>query len=197
MRFVDLPESHHPLVSLRPIVDADLPVWYDYLSLSLVFEHTSWNLSSWQDLAPYVWSADARTESSLLRLAIALRSSGQLVGTIGFHSVSPQNRSAELAYDLSPSLWGRGIATDACRTMVDWGHASAGLLRIQATALESNWRSAAVLQRCGFVREGLLRSYRMVRGRAGDFHMFAHVVEQLDKQPAGAQCVDSKTMGTT
>jgi ribosomal-protein-alanine N-acetyltransferase len=175
MRFDALPESSHALVSLRPIVEADLPVWYAYLSTPAVFEHTSWNLSSASDLSPYVWSPQAIAESSLLRLAIALRSTGELVGTAGFHTVSPQNRSAELAYDLAPSVWGKGIATDVCRLLVAWAHASAGLLRIQATVLESNLRSAAVLERCGFVREGLLRSYRLVRGRPGDFHMYAHV----------------------
>jgi len=39
---------------------------------------------------------------SLLRLAIGLRSTGELVGTAGFHKVQTQNRSAEIAYDLAP-----------------------------------------------------------------------------------------------
>jgi ribosomal-protein-alanine N-acetyltransferase len=41
--------------------------------------------------------------------------------------------------------------------------------------LTSNKRSIEVLQRCRFKREGLLRSYRMVRGRPGDFWMYSHV----------------------
>lgn len=61
-------------------------------------------------------------------------------------------------------------------TLVDWAHGHVGLLRVQATALSSNTRSMKVLERCGFEREGLLRSYRLVRGQPGDFWMFAHVV---------------------
>ena len=178
MLFGALPQASHELVLLRPIVEADLPVWYAYLSTPAVFEHTSWNLSSSSELSPYVWAPEAFTESSLLRLAIALRSTGELVGTAGFHTVSPQNLSAELAFDLSPKVWGKGIATCVCQSLVAWAHASVGLLRVQATVLESNARSAAVLERCGFLREGLLRSYRLVRGRPGNFYMYSHVQPQ-------------------
>lgn len=175
MQFQALPVSTHPLVLLRPIAASDLGDWLDYLTLPVVYEHTSWATTSTTELAPYVWSAEIAAPSAALRLAIADRASGRLVGTMGFHTVSAQNRSAELAYDLAPQVWGKGIATQLCNTLVAWAHSDAGLLRVQATTLESNLRSARVLQRCGFVHEGLLRSYRMVRGTPGNFNLFAHV----------------------
>ena len=176
MLFKALPESTHDLVTLRPITEADLPVWYAYLSVPSVIEHTSWNVSASEELSSYVWNQASNTESSLLRLVIALRSTGALVGTVGFHTVQPQNRSAEIAYDLAPSVWGKGVATSVCRELVSWAHVSVGLLRVQATVLESNAPSIAVLERCGFLREGTLRSYRLVRGRPGNFYMYSHVV---------------------
>ena len=175
MQFKVLPESDHPLVALRPIESADLPQWLDYLSLPAVYEHTSWNHPNLADLAPYVWQEATHTPSSLLRLAVAMRSNNQLAGTIGFHTVSPINRSAELAYDLAPQMWGRGIATHLCRLIVQWAHVHAALVRVQATVLQSNVRSIRVLERAGLEREGLLRSYRLVRGRPGDFYMYSHV----------------------
>jgi len=176
MQFHSLPNSTHEMVVLRPIEAADLALWYDYLSMPIVFEHTSWALASAAGLAPYVWAPEACEPPSPLRLAIALRSSGQLVGTVGFHTVSVQNKTAELAYDLAPSVWGRGIATHVCREVVAWAHADVGLIRVQATVLETNTRSARVLDRCGFRHEGLLHSYRMVRGKPGNFHMYSHVL---------------------
>jgi [ribosomal protein S5]-alanine N-acetyltransferase len=175
MHFSALPESAHELVDLRPIEAADIPVWYEYLSTPAVFEHTSWNLQSPAQLEHYACSRESNTPASLLRLAIALRSNNRLVGTAGFHTVSPENRSAELAYDLSPAVWGKGIASHVCQILVAWAHAHVGLGRVQATVLTSNERSLRVLQRCRFEREGLMRSYRMVRGRPGDFWMYAHV----------------------
>lgn len=61
--------------------------------------------------------------------------------------------------------------------MLQWAHEDAGLLRVQATVLQSNARSQNTLDRLGFAREGLLRSYRLVRGRPGDFFMYAHIAE--------------------
>jgi len=175
MKFSFLPESTHDLVVVRPILSDDIAHWYGYLSVPAVVEHTSWNLRSPAELSPYVEGTEPVTTSSRLRLAIAMRQSGQLVGTVGFHTVSSENLSAEIAYDLAPAMWGKGIATYACNLLVAWAHAHVGLVRVQATVLESNMRSAAVLQRCGFNVEGLLRSYRMVRGRSGNFHMYSHV----------------------
>lgn len=179
MQFQSQPESTHPLVFLRPIAATDLTDWFNYLSLPVVYEHTSWAVTSAADLAPYAWSAEAATPSSPLRFAIADRANGQLVGTIGFHTVSAQNKTAELAYDLAPAVWGKGIATQLCNQLVPWAHAQAGLVRVQATALESNTRSMRVLQRCGFVHEGVLRSYRMVRGTPGNFHMYSHLLPAI------------------
>ena len=119
MLFTTLPESSHELVTLRPVESSDLQDWYDYLSMPVVFEHTSWNVHSPDELSHHVWVPSTFTPSTSLRFAMALRSTDQLVGTAGFHAVIPQNRSAELAYDLSPTVWGKGIATSVCSLLVD------------------------------------------------------------------------------
>jgi ribosomal-protein-alanine N-acetyltransferase len=175
MYFTDLPELQHDLVYLRALEASDIDDWYDYLRLPVVFEHTSWNVQTATELAPNAWSAQALSASSPVRFAIARKSDNRLVGTAGFHTVSPLNQSAELAYDLAPGMWGRGIATAVCIELVAWAHTAAKIIRVQATVLESNQRSAQVLARVGFSREGLLRSYRLVRGVPGNFYMYSHV----------------------
>jgi [ribosomal protein S5]-alanine N-acetyltransferase len=178
MQFDALPECEHPAVRLRPLTAADVPAWFAYLSQPIVFEHTSWNLASPTDLARYAGNADTRDPSTLLRLAVADRATDSLVGTVGFHTVMPEHRSAELAYDLSPAVWGKGIASHVVGVTVEWAHSHVGLRRVQATVLSSNARSSKVLERCGFEREGLLRSFRMVRGSPGDFWMYSHVADR-------------------
>ena len=178
MLYSALPKSEHKLVELRPIVEADLSHWYKYLSMPVVYEHTSWNLSSPSDLTSYAEELTPATADSALRLAVVQRSSGELVGTVGFHSVSARDRRAELAYDLAPHVWGKGLATYLAALLVAWAHEQANIARVQATVLLSNVRSAAVLKRCGFEFEGVLRSYRMVRGQPGNFGMYAHLASQ-------------------
>ena len=175
MQYSELPQLTHERVTLRELTGADAATWYAYLSLPSVHEHTSWNISSAGDLAHYFATNALQDPGSAVRFAIALRSSDELAGTAGFHTVSTLNRSAELAYDLAPAYWGQGIATAVCEALVEWAFAHVGLVRVQATALESNARSMKVLERCGFECEGLLRSYRMVRGRPGNFWMYSRI----------------------
>ncbi|OYT88829.1 MAG: GNAT family N-acetyltransferase [Burkholderiales bacterium PBB3] len=175
MHFTRLPNLKHDLVCLRPLEASDMNDWYDYLRLPMVYEHTSWNVQAASELAPYAWSAQEHLASSPLRFAIALRSNNQLVGTAGFHTVSHINRSAELAYDIHPEFWGQGIATAVGAELVTWAHTCTNTLRVQATVLEANERSARVLARLGFAREGLLRSYRLVRGVPGNFYVYSHL----------------------
>lgn len=180
-----MPQLQHPDAMLRAIDADDIQAWFDYLTKPEVFEHTSWNVSSLAELQHYAWRPDEFTDDSLLRFAIASRQSNQLIGTAGFHTVSPRNRSAELAYDLSPHAWGKGIATAVAACLTEWAHGEAGVLRVQATTLHSNTRSLKVLERCGFEREGLLKSFRLVRGVPGDFWMFSHIAAHEAKLAHG------------
>ncbi|VVE37517.1 GNAT family N-acetyltransferase [Pandoraea horticolens] len=175
MRINVAPNSEHPDVSLRQLERSDASDWYAYLALPEVFEHTSWNLESSEDLLPMFDAFDSTSADSVRRLAIVDSQSLQLVGTIGFHTVSSANRTAEIAYDLAPSHWGRGIASAVCDAVTRWSFFTYGFVRVQATVLRTNSRSESVLRRCHFQREGLLRSYRMVRGTPGDFLLYSRL----------------------
>lgn len=177
MRFSVAPTVDAPGITLRPVEESDIPAWYGYLSLPRVLEHTSWVLDSADNLRALVASYNAADLSSEIRFAIQAESQGPLVGTIGFHTISPQSRTAELAYDLHPSLWGRGIVSACCRAVVAWGMSERKYVRIQSTVLETNAPSIRVLEKCGFSREGQLRSYRMVRGVPRDFWLYVTVAE--------------------
>lgn len=152
----------------------DIEPWATYLNTPAVYEHTSWNHPTVDDLSKYLGNESNRDPDSHLRLAIALREDDTLVGTAGFHSVSALNRTLELTYDLAPRAWSQGLATAAGACLVSWAH-DAGFFRVQATVLHSNVRSRRTIERLGFACEGLVRAYRMVRGCLGDFLMYAHV----------------------
>jgi len=182
MRIVNPPVSPIEGIALRQIEPGDGAAWYDYLRLPEVFERTSWNLRCVEDLQPTLESCLHESPTSPMRLAVVDRASGRLVGTIGLHTVSDVNRSAEIAYDFAPSHWGRGLATRLCESVAAWSFEALGLHRLQATVLAGNERSERVLARCRFRHEGLLRGYRMVRGRPGDFNIFS----RLSTDEAGA-----------
>lgn len=66
----------------------------------------------------------------------------------------------EVGYLLAPAARGRGVMSRGLRLVVAWGFAELGLARVQAFASPENAPSVRLLERLGFVREGVLRSYR-------------------------------------
>lgn len=183
MRIMVAPDSGHPAVVLRQLERADADDWYSYLALPQVFQHTSWNLGSAKDLSRLFNLFDSASEDSERRLAIIDKLQDRLIGTIGFHTVSNANKTAEIAYDIAPSHWGLGIASAVCDAVTRWAFSSYGFVRVQATVLHTNSQSENVLKRCGFRREGLLRSYRMVRGTPGDFVLYSKLSTDEDREP--------------
>ncbi|KAB0644098.1 GNAT family N-acetyltransferase [Burkholderia latens] len=175
MRVDAPPGSGFPGLSLRQLERADLDAWYAYLSNPDVVRHTSWNLRSRDDLQPLFDGIESAHPDSIRRLAIVDDATGALAGTIGLHTVSTANRSAEIAYDVAPPYWGRGIASALCKRVTAWAFADGGFVRVQGVVLTTNAGSARVLQKCGYRYEGLLRAYRMVRGTPGDFAMYARI----------------------
>lgn len=173
MHYTALPTLDHPLATLREMRAEDIEPMFRILSRPAVFEHTSWNVTAPSDLQAY--GAQERSAGSMTRFAIVRRDDGAFIGSAGFHSVSPSNRTAEIAYDLAPEVWGHGIARAACEVLTRWAFEHVGLLRVQGTTLVTNLRSQRVLEACAFEREGLLRRYRLVRGTPGDFWMYSRL----------------------
>jgi len=173
MRHDTAPELDLAGFSLRPLTAADIGDWYAYLSGPAAIEHTSWSLRGAGDLAPLIAEYHGELPGSQRRFAIHSGALNRLIGTIGFHTISPVNKTAELAYDLHPACWGQGIASACVKAVIAWGVTRHAYVRIRATVLDTNGASARVLEKCGFQYEGTLRHYRFVRGVPRDYAMYA------------------------
>lgn len=79
---------------------------------------------------------------------IRLRDSEDLVGFCGFVRLERMDE-LELAYELVPELWGRGLATEAARACVRYAFEEAGLRRVIAGANPPNVASLRVLEKLG------------------------------------------------
>jgi ribosomal-protein-alanine N-acetyltransferase len=133
----------------------------------------SWSLTGPDDLARIVDACEAERDDTTARFAIVDDSDGSLAGTIALLQIVWRFRTAELAYDLDPRHAGRGLATACARAVTDWMLDAKDFIRIEATTLDTNRASRHVLEKVGYVHEGLMRSKKLVRGLPRDFHLFA------------------------
>lgn len=172
-------QPHHPPriifaeAHLRPLRPADASAFFAYLSDPAVTELTSYPPVTMPLVESMIQKSQTRwAGGELAKWAIALRRDDQLIGTCGFNDFSAAHRWAELAYDLAQAFWGKGLMRQAAAAAIDWAFADGQIDRVHAYVRTDNMRSAILLERLGFVREGCLRSFRVCRGRACDLYVY-------------------------
>ncbi len=67
---------------------------------------------------------------------------------------------------------GKGLMRRAVAAVLQWTYRQDQVDRVHAFVRVDNSRSARLLERSGFVREGCLRSYRVCRGQPHDFYIY-------------------------
>jgi [ribosomal protein S5]-alanine N-acetyltransferase len=104
----------------------------------------------------------------------AVREDDSLIGGVGFDGLTKGHR-AEIGYWLSKVWWRRGIMTEVVARACEFALAEWKLVRITAHVFSTNLASARVLEKNGFVCEGLLRKHYLKDGRFMDSRLFALV----------------------
>ncbi len=117
--------------------------------------------------------ADNLRSGHAIPFAIARASDDRVpVGSIGLVFDWVHLR-AEVGYLMAPDARGRGWATRAVRLLCDWAIDDLGIDRVELLADVDNTASQRVAAKAGFRREGMLRSYRLVKGRRIDLALFS------------------------
>ena len=70
-----------------------------------------------------------------------------------------------MGYGASKEAEGKGVAYQLCCTAVQFAFDELGLNRLMANHLPYNNRSAKLLSRLGFVREGFAKNYLEINGK--------------------------------
>ena len=78
------------------------------------------------------------------------KATGRWLGQIGLDELPrwPGPDKIEVGWDLDPSVWGRGLATEGARAAVGYGFEVVGLERIISTARADNAASRRVMEKC-------------------------------------------------
>jgi RimJ/RimL family protein N-acetyltransferase len=92
---------------------------------------------------------------------------------------------AEVGYWLLPEARGKGLATRSVRLISRWVLRELELPRLSLLTEPANERSQRVAERSGFVREGVLRSYKEMAGRRIDCVIFSLLPADLSSNHTG------------
>lgn len=114
-------------------------------------------------------------------LTTIVRFHGSLCGSIGLHKIDRPNRSSSIGYWIDAEHQGRGIATRACRAILDVGFRDYGLHRIEIRCATANHRSCAVPRRLEFTEEGVLRDGEWLYDHWVDLRVFSKLESEWEK----------------
>lgn len=87
------------------------------------------------------------------------KESQRLIGTVGFvPDPSRQNEEVRmLGYALGVAHWGKGYMTEAVQAVLSYGFNEKGYGLISVSHYTDNLRSQGIIEKCGFLYEGLQR----------------------------------------
>jgi RimJ/RimL family protein N-acetyltransferase/dihydrofolate reductase len=118
---------------------------------------------------------------------IEARAGGQLLGGTGLRFET--NWRAETGYVLARDAWGKGYATEALHGVIAAAE-TAGVKRLQALCHPDHTRSSRVLEKCGFLKEGLLRRHSLLPNFdpavPQDMFSYARILEPSGPGPSGS-----------
>jgi RimJ/RimL family protein N-acetyltransferase len=104
----------------------------------------------------------------------AIEVDGEAMGGIGIERHSDIERvSAEIGYWLGEQAWGRGIATAALRAVTAEVFTRYDLTRLFAVPFADHAASIRVLEKAGYVKEGMMRQSAIKDGRIRDQVLYA------------------------
>ncbi len=119
-------------------------------------------------------------------MLLCRREDGAIVGFFNLgHIIRGPLQSAFVGYGALAAHAGRGYMTEGMGLVL--GHAFGGLRlhRVEANIQPGNRASLALVERCGFVREGFSERYLKVGGRWRDHERWAIRAEQWRVRPTG------------
>ena len=170
-----------PRLLLREFVADDWPAVLAYQSDPLYLRYYYWTERTAADVRDFVQmflDQQAEQPRTKFQLALVLKAEGRLIGNCGIRINDPDQREANIGYELESRSWGQGLASEAASEIVRFGFTELGLHRIWSWCLAVNVGSARVMEKVGMRREGQLRQKEWIKGSWHDHLLYAILEEE-------------------
>ncbi|WP_055668592.1 GNAT family N-acetyltransferase [Desnuesiella massiliensis] len=152
------PEIKTERLNLREIKQEDAESIYKILSNPEVIKYDTFdlftNIKQAEDIIK--WFNDEFKQKRAIFWGISLKNESEIIGFCKCEIEIPKVR-ADLGYDLRHEYWNMGIMTETLSAVIEFTFQTLDINRIEATVSTENNSSIRVLEKSGFVKEGVLR----------------------------------------
>jgi len=145
---------------LRRFTESDAPAMFaSWCSDPAVATYMTWQLhgdvSATQEYLEGILRDYGR--ENYYHWAIEIKSTGQVVGSLGVGRHNDATRSATMGYSLGSAWWNQGYMTEALRAVIQFLFEEVGMNRVESFHDARNPGSGRVMQKAGMAYEGTLR----------------------------------------
>ena len=165
---------------LRPLRDADAHAFFEIWSDAEAMRYFSFSPMTQLEQAEERIARNVQTAASgeSQTCVLELRETGEALGECALFHANAQCRRAEIGFSLRRRFWGGGYMREAATAVIDHAFATLRLNRLEADIDPRNTASARLLERLGFVREGLLRERWIVGDEVSDSALYGLLVSE-------------------
>jgi ribosomal-protein-alanine N-acetyltransferase len=118
---------------------------------------------------------------SKLTYSIRLTDSSEFIGIAGILFGQPKYKKAELWMKFNPKFWNQGYATETITRLLKSCFIEHQLHRVEAGCAVENHASKKVLEKCGFIVEGIQRKNLPLKTGWSDNYEFGILEEEWNK----------------
>ena len=173
--FKDLPLIETERLILRNLTEGDINDVFEYTSDPEVAKYVPWEYHKSIDTSKSFveYTINNYNSGNLANWGIVHKEDNKLIGGCGFVHWEPEHFKAEVGYTLARKYWGKGLVSEAVRTLLKFGFERMYLNRIQAKCVTENIGSARVMEKNGLKFEGITRQSVFRKGRFWDMKLYS------------------------
>lgn len=171
-------------LTLRHFRDHDVPVFFAYRNDPEVARWQSWEgitREAAEEFARAFSTGGPAPAGEWFQIAVALRSTGALVGDCALKLLPNEPAAAEIGFTIAREHQGKGYGFEAVSRLVGHLFEGLGLVRVVAETDAENSRSWHLLERLGMRREGSATAW--FKGRLTEEYRYSLVRESWGPSP--------------
>lgn len=111
------------------------------------------------------------------RWSVILKENNKVIGEVQIFDIE-NCRMGDVAYRFNPKYWNQGLATESLQAVIQFIFTKTEIKRLNANADVRNIASNRVLEKCGFVKEGMIRQGKMVSTYC-DYYIYGLLEEDV------------------
>ena len=173
--FTPFPVLKTQRLILREMVHKDVPAYYKMRTDDVVMRYLDKDKCASLEVAQAFAEKliEERKANDNINWAICNKETDEMVGTICYWRLQKEHHRAEIGYNLLPDYHGKGIASEAMKSVLDYGFNTMYLHSIEAQVNPHNENSIKLLMRHHFVKEAHFKENYCWNGKFLDTVVFS------------------------